>query len=275
MADRADYREVYAVSSWMLADRSLDDALKAIAAAGFKWVEIWADQTHLDPRLGTDVGHVKALVRKLGLRVHSIHTPFNGLNIGLPDRGQKAEWLKVIGASLQASAELQSGVAVVHVASHHQDLASEELYAASREITGEFVAELGRQARGLGISLALENLLGRAERRFGNSLQELAAFFSAPDMGFCLDTGHAAVNGFDVYAEIRAAGDRLLSIHVDSNDGRTDLHWPPDRGVIDWPQIKRCLSENGYQGLYVLELHGGEHADLVLQAAAEFAARDA
>jgi sugar phosphate isomerase/epimerase len=124
----ADFADVYAISSWMYVTRSLEESLPKMARAGFKWVELWGDQVHMDPRINPDVKAIKELIKKLGLRVHSVHAPFSGLDIGLPDTSLKARWLEVVGASLDVCAELEAGVAVLHASSHRTDLGTTAAY---------------------------------------------------------------------------------------------------------------------------------------------------
>lgn len=116
----------------------------------------------------------------------------------------------------------------------------------------------------------LENLIARPHlpRRFGISLAELSQAFPGDEIGFCLDTGHAVLTGLDLSAEISAAGRRLLSTHIASNDGLADKHWLPNTGVLSWESIRRCLIEGGYEGRYVFELLGGADPDEVLRQAA-------
>jgi sugar phosphate isomerase/epimerase len=78
------------------------------------------------------------------------------------------------------------------------------------------------------------------------------------------------VNGRDCGAEISAAGKRLLSLHVSNNDGLSDKHWMPDRGVLDWQLIKKHLARIHYPAEYVLEVRGGEDPDSVLAQLQEF-----
>ena len=98
--------------------------------------------------------------------------------------------------------------------------------------------------------------------------------FPDPDIGFCLDTGHAVLSGLDLEAKIRAAGGRLLSTHIASNDGLSDRHWLPTLGLLDWEAARRCLLEGGYTGRYVLEVLGGDDPDGVLRQAVALASAD-
>ena len=245
----------YGVSTWLYANRPLEEALRGISSVGFRWIEIWADGSHLDPRLGVDLAEVARLVDSLGLRVHSVHTPFSGLNIGHPRLGDPALWRALIGQSIRDAGRLGAEVAVVHPSGHREPLAPEE-QAASVDAVRGLVADLVEIADASGVRVALENMLDSGIWKVGKSLAELAGIFPDPRVGFCLDTGHAAVNGVDNAGEIRAAGARLVSIHAANNDGASDLHYPPTDGVVSWPAVEAALREIRYPGRLMLEVAG-------------------
>lgn len=272
--------ERYPVATVLHMEGSLDEALARIAAAGFRAVEIWGSEAHMDPRLNPDVQAIKQQLARLGLHAHSIHLPYDGLRLGHPDPALKAEWLRVTGEALTMGAELGAGIAVVHVTSDINDL-PDAAYDESRAVAIDFVASLNRRAGALGMGLAVENLPKLGHQRFGSSLQELRDAFPDPEIGFCLDVGHVLVNGMSLRDEIKAAGARLISVHAHNNDGERDRHWPPTQGQADWAEVKSELAAVGYEGPYVLEvvcspeIPQASDPDLLLRQLAEFAEQDA
>jgi len=270
------WQEQYVMATCLFNENSLDEALSRIAAAGFRCVEISANRKHLDPRVNPDVPAARSLLKKLGLRVHSIHAPFSGLKIGHPDVDPKESQPRVVGVSLSFGAQVGARIAVVHATCDPEGL-SDQMYERSRAASMAFIDELRRQARRLGITLALENLGRRPHlrRRFGSSLKELSEAFPSQDIGFCLDVGHMARNGLAIRSEIEAAGQRLISIHANSNDGVRDLHWLPTQGVPDWAEVKSELTRSGYGGRYVLEIKGSRDPDATLRRIVEFVKADA
>jgi sugar phosphate isomerase/epimerase len=271
----AGWQEKYALSTCVLDQTDFPIALEKIAASGFRWIEVGGTHTHLDCRQNPDVGAAAAAIRRLGLHVHSLHTPFTGLRLGHPDPTLLPEWLRVVGRSLEIGTELGAAYAIIHVTGEPAGL-TDAMHDACRQINIDYIHALQLRARALGICLALENMLLRPhlKARYGRSLTELCADFPDPQIGFCLDTGHAAVAGLDQAAEIRAAGRRLVTTHLASNDGVDDKHWLPDRGLVDWPSVRRALVQSGYAGRYLLELKGGDDPDGVLAQAVAFAQAD-
>lgn len=275
--DRYDdaWQEKYAVSTSVFRNINLAEALRKIAAGGFKWIEVCGSEFHLDPRSHPDIAAARNAFCQTGLRVHSLHTPFTGLKLGHPDRMLMPEWLRVIGASLEIGAAIGAPFAIIHVTGDPSGL-TDEMYPASRQIAMEYIGELQVRARALGIRLALENMTKHpsVRRRFGMTLQELDRDFPDPEIGFCLDTGHAAACRLEMATEMRAAGKRLITTHVNSNDGEEDRHWLPTRGILDWRATRDALAQNGYAGRYLLELKGHDDPEGIFAQAVAFAKTD-
>jgi sugar phosphate isomerase/epimerase len=260
--DRDLYFELYGVSSWLYAKRSLERALTKIAGAGFRQVELWAEGSHLDPRAAPDIQAVSDVLRDLGLRVHSVHLPFAGMGKGPAGLSATDYWLELSRTTLEYCAQLGGQIAVVHVRGPAHEASPED------DARGaiNMVAELKQTADRLEVRLALENMLRLGRRKFDLSLAELARVFPDESIGFCLDTGHAAVNGVDVTSELHSAGPRLLSVHANNNDGREDIHASPVQGVLDWTAVEDGFKAIGYEGCRVLEVSGwNKDPDVVLR----------
>ena len=262
---RKIYFELYGISSWLYTDRSLEEALPKIAQAGFKKVELWGNKVHLDPRATPDIRAIKSSLRDLGLRVHSVHLPFSGIELGYPDYSLKSSWLELMGIALEYCLELECQIAVAHVSGNEWPVENVQ-YKDCVEISRIFIQELKPFADKLGVKLALENLL-RDKFVFGESLAEIARVFPEEDLGFCLDTGHAALSGLNIADELQVAGQRLISVHANNNDGCRDAHQLPSHGVLDWQKIEESLTIARYEGCRVLELYGGDNPDMVLEKA--------
>ena len=263
--NRERFFEQYGLSSWLYVNCDLENAMTKIAKAGFRQVELWGDQAHLDPRNNPDIRAIRGLVRDLGLRVHSVHLPYGGMDLGYLDCSLKDDWLQITGTALEYSAQLGCQIAVVHV-SMVESLAEKSRYEDIVRVSSAFIHELKAIADRFEVRLALENLI-RPKFVFGWSLVELANAFPDEGLGFCLDTGHAALGGLNIAAEAQAAGQRLLTVHASNNDGLHDRHQLPTQGVLDWSQVEEGLAVAKYRGCRVLELFGGDDPDAVLEQA--------
>ena len=79
-----------------------------------------------------------------------------------------------------------------------------------------------------------------------------------PNLYLLFDIGHAQISGEDPVEWLPKAGDRLLYVHLDDNDGKEDLHLPLTEGVQsreDLEALFRVLNDMNYQGPVSLELH--------------------
>jgi sugar phosphate isomerase/epimerase len=85
--------------------------------------------------------------------------------------------------------------------------------------------------------------------------------------GFVLDTGHANLAG-DLTEIVEHIGDRLISLHLNDNDGQNDRHLPPGDGSVDWKCVAQLLATLRYTGCVLHELmpNGREPRDLLRTA---------
>jgi len=253
----------YAMTTWTYEKKSINEALYKIANAGFKFVEIFGNLIHLDPRLHPDISEIKHILKKLGLRVDSIHAPYTGLALGYPKIQLKKEWLTILGKTMEFASELEAKYVIVHVTSFSEEI-TDAMYAKCIEISLDYINDLAEMARKLGLELALENLPYYTAPQFTWSLKDLSKIFTNPNIGFCYDIGHSPVNGFNYKSEINSVGKRLIVTHVSNNDGKYDHHWLPDNGILDWLEIKKELDRSGYKNRYTLEIRGENNPDSII-----------
>jgi sugar phosphate isomerase/epimerase len=105
------------ISTWVYFWRPLREALKDIAEVGYPHVEMWADKTHLDPRISPDLSVLKDLLNSLHLEVRSLHAPFSGIDIASLDEGERRSSLKLIKKSMESCSEIEGEILIVHLCS--------------------------------------------------------------------------------------------------------------------------------------------------------------
>ena len=70
----------------------------------------------------------------------------------------------------------------------------------------------------------------------------------------CLDTGHVNVfPGQTLYDAVHMIGDKLQTLHVHDNSGKSDEHKLPWLGTADWEGFGRALREIGFDGVFSYE----------------------
>jgi sugar phosphate isomerase/epimerase len=252
----------YAVSTWTMDRHDLHTALKAINAAGFKTVEIWADNVHIDPRVHPDIPEVKRWLRELGQDVHSVHSPFRGFT---PRPESELDFrafrMQLWHRTIDYCSELGCPIMVVHALNR-----SEYHYRMSeRGIVRDCLAELCEYGRSAGVMIALENVSGGLNPGEINcSLRNQTQMFQGIGLKYCLDIGHVPLSGAEMYAEADAAGNNLVTFHIHNNNLREDEHNLPNDGLIDWPGLRSHVRKNGYTGKFVMEVEGrGDQAKVI------------
>lgn len=107
------------------------------------------------------------------------------------------------------------------------------------------------------INLALENLFGDFPFGDQQSLPELIEQINMPNVGYCIDSGHAHLSGQRVSDWLRLAGDKLYETHFHDNNGSgLDQHMPVGFGTIDWIDVVKTLDEINYAGPVTFEIGG-------------------
>lgn len=242
-------------------------ALALIRRYGFDNVEIWANSVHLDPAIAPDVRGIAAYMKSAGMKTHSIHSPFD-IRFDQPeDKKAYADYrMQQWSKTLEYCAELESGIMVIHAMN-----ARYPFHVGEENQVHDFLGELCVRGKKLGVSVALENIVSNVKAgEIHCTLENQAKLYGdLEDLRFCLDIGHVALTNAQMKPEIDVVADRLVSFHVNNNDGRRDLHLTPDIGEIDWADTHDYIRSKGYTGTFVLEINGHGDGEKVLSHMAE------
>jgi sugar phosphate isomerase/epimerase len=245
----------YAVSSWTYEVTGLHEALEDIARHGFDTIELWGDTVHFDPRAGLDRKLIKKWLGDLGLTLHSVHGPFRNFKGYIPGEEFRKYRQRLWRETIDDCSEFAVPVMVVHGLDRNEyNYTTGEL-----QILKESLGDLVEYGAKRGVMIALENLpgSGRNSGEIRCRLEDHVKNYAGLGLKYCLDIGHAVLNGADLFKEIDAAGKDLITFHIHNNNGRRDDHDLPCRGVIDWSAVHKYIREKGYTGQFVLEIFGG------------------
>ena len=128
-----------------------------------------------------------------------------------------------------------------------------------------YLRQLGRSletllpaAGGLGFTVALENMLPGGGGRFASRPEHFERFireFAHPNLGFCLDTGHAlvAVGPERTPELLDIMAPHLVAFHLADNAGDRDSHLAPGHGRVEWSPIFQKAAEMGYSNTMCIE----------------------
>ena len=235
----------------------LESAIGEIADAGFRQVEIGGIDLPTAGSPGLEA--LLHFIAKVGVRARTGHPPAGRNVLGAPDTPWRIKAVRTLAGYFARARDLGAEAVVVHPVPNPilvPEGNSAALTQRIREAVLRSLDELTPVAEIAGVSLALETLPYACGFPMMSAVELVAeiAPYPAEHVGVCVDTGHAALAGHDVAAEILTAGRRLFAIHLSDNDGRKDRHWPPGDGIIDWPDVFRALRKTRYRGAWTFEV---------------------
>ncbi len=253
---------------WTLAPRHLDE----VAAHGFHLVELFATRTHFDYDAAA-ARDLRDWLTASGLFLHSVHAPIvDGLvegRWGTPfstaasDAERRARTIREAEAALRLAQVVPYEFLVVHVGV--PDALAPPRGDNDRAAARRSIADLHALATTHGVRLALEtipNRLSTAEALIDLIDNDL----DLPDVGVCLDYGHAFLMG-DLPDTIEVAAGHMVTSHIHDNDGKADTHAVPFDGRIDWSTAVMTSQKVGYEGAWMLELANAGDPAAVLRRA--------
>ncbi len=213
----------------------LEEKLDSVARAGFHPEVRMRDARHLMALADADIARMGKLLAERSLATFT-HGPFLGLDIASLDAHIAEYSAACLARGLEVTAGLGGPVMVVHTS-----YSPRFSRAGLREWLGNWSVRMGpilEKARGLGVRIALENVW---EER-PEELARLIEVLPDRDAMVCLDTGHlAAFSRRPVGRWWEALGDRVAALHLHDNDGSSDDHLPPGRGIFDFPALAEIL----------------------------------
>lgn len=149
--------------------------------------------------------------------------------------------------------------AVLH-ANGGDDLPEEERY----ELWVKYISALCDYVKGTNLTFCLENLSSVPFTYRASNLMKLIDDCGGHNLGICLDVGHLHITNIRDKVEqsstefVRIAGSRLKALHIHENNGKYDDHQMPfsAKNGFDWKQLINALEENGYEGIFNMEIIG-------------------
>jgi sugar phosphate isomerase/epimerase len=266
----------FGLSTYLFHDEPLGSArLAEVAAAGFVGVELFATRTHLDYHAPGAIRELRTWLTDAGLFLHSVHAPIvdklvkgvwgEPFSTAVADPASRARTIREIEAAAAVAQTVPFEFLVVHLGV--PDARETGPGDNQRDAARRSVEELHRVAARHGVKLALEvipNRLSTVDALVRLIDEEL----ELPDVGICVDYGHAFLMG-DLGDAIEAAAGHLVTTHIHDNRGTQDEHLVPFEGRIDWSTAVMTTEKVGYEGLWLMELANPGTPNVVLRHASE------
>jgi len=236
------------------------DHLLSIAQHGFEAVELFATRTHFDYHNPTAVADLQQWLADAGLELHGVHAPVTDSYVG----GRWGPSLTLASAEAEARAaalvEAQQALFIarripIQVLVVHLGLPRTQSPSPgdnNRDGARRSVEELQRLASPLGVRVAVEVIPNELSRA-GSLVHFVEEDLDAPEVGICLDFGHAHMDG-DLLDAIETVSGHVITTHVHDNHGRTDDHLVPFDGTIDWPAAMTAVQKIGYDQTLLFEI---------------------
>lgn len=251
---------------------TIEQCLDAMKAAGFDYVDanLWSLSGKGRPAGGDDwrqwAEHTRAYADSIGIKFRQTHgQTLSGMqwdDFSYPNRD--FVWAKNYDC-IEMTRILGADWMVMHPA----NLPHDPLYSRkkAREHNLRYLSPYINAAKRAGIGIAVENMVdfgGRRRRYCGGDPEELIELVDTihdPDVGICIDTGHANVSGIHTGSFIRMVGSRLKATHIDDNNRDGDTHLPPFFGTVDWADTMKAFRDIGYEGDFSFELGSQRYPD--------------
>jgi len=233
--------------------------LRRIAQAGFTHVH-WCHQWNTDFLYNEwEICQIEKWLADYGLKLLDLHGSVGPeKNWSSPREYERMAGVELVENRIEMTARLGGDVVIMHIPARRPC-----------DPLRKSLAQIEGFARAHGVRIALEN--GSFEA-VGRVLAE-----HDPDyLGLCYDSGHANVeeNGMNRLEPLKH---RLISVHLNDNDGAESNHNLLFSGTVDWARLARIVAESTYTKCVSMELlmsaSGIEDEGVFLDRAFETGAR--
>ncbi|MCK4515838.1 MAG: sugar phosphate isomerase/epimerase [Spirochaetaceae bacterium] len=204
-----------------------------------------------------EVESFRRIFEDAGLRIPTFHLPFSAADdIASFYNTQREAAVATMEQWMRRAALVGARIGIQHPTTTAYDVAREGLERYLDHIGRSFETLLSI-AEELNFTIAIENMLPHNGGRFCSVPEHISGIieqFDHPNLGFCLDTGHALISLADNAPEMQdAMGSKLVAYHLADNAGDRDSHLAPGHGRVDWSTVFRKATEANYSGAMCIE----------------------
>lgn len=240
----------------MFVNYTIQDAIFRVAGAGYDGIDIWGGRPHVyrHDYSQKELSLIRNLLEDNHLTAISFMPAFYRYPYSLtsPNRVVRRDSLEYMKICIDNAVQLGAGLVLV--------IPTKSLYGQDTGDTWKNLVEstdvLCRYAAQYNLKLGLEvvnhfltDLVNTAE-----AARRLLNEFHHQNLGVVLDTGHMNLGKETTQEAIRKISEYLLQVHVNDNDGITQLNLVPGDGTYNFAELITVLREIGFRGYLSAEL---------------------
>jgi hexulose-6-phosphate isomerase len=225
----------------------IEEKFKVAKKVGFEGIEV---PTIENPDM---VEEMKQVAKISGIKIHSIMNslhwkyPFSSDDPSVIKKGMEGMETSLRNAKEFGADTVLLVPAVVDVKTSYKDA-----YTRSQK----YIKELLTLAKELNVIIAIENVWNKfllSPLEFLRYIEE----FDNPYLKAYFDVGNIVLYGIP-QDWIRTLGKQIVKIHIKGFNEKTREFVNLGEGTIDWLEVRRALSDIGYNGYITAELRGGD-----------------
>lgn len=240
-------------------------ALRGIASAGFKGVEILGDTPHAYPNAITPalVQQVVTELDRLNLKISNVNAncsfgywkhappePYFEPSLISPVDQYRADRIAMILKTIDFAAEI--GAENISITSGR--CLSGVPPARAATLLAESLKPVLDHAASKNIKIGIELEPGLF-LEYVDELKDWISRLGSPSFGANLDIGHSIVIGETIEHAVDSLAGRIWNLHVEDLPGRKHYHMVPGDGDFDWAGLKQALTRVAYDRYLTVELY--------------------
>ncbi|MBR4684068.1 MAG: sugar phosphate isomerase/epimerase [Spirochaetia bacterium] len=246
-------------------NKSVSETIDICRKAGFYGIEGWADHGFFTGSL-KDFTKLGEAFKAAGLVINTFHLPYEQpvlddiATLYELDRTRVVERMKYW---IERAAACGAKIGILHPTTRAA-INGLSCYDADKEGLDKLCGQANKSLQAMlkfgeqfGFKIAIENMPPRSGGRLGSRNEHMIKLYEEnkhPNLGFCLDTGHALLSyGKDAMKAYYAMEEHLIAFHLADNAGDRDSHLLPGHGHFPWNDFFKALNKRGFSDTVCVE----------------------